>query len=207
MPGTLYQLTMSVGPNPGTVFTLEKAEIVIGRDAANDIVINDLEVSRKHAHLIAQQGGYLLEDLGSTNGTDVDDIRLTSPHILLVGEVISLGEHVKLIFGVANFDPEATQVSVPVASASVSKPVVVATPQAPAQPFMPSPIPQPSFSGQVPLNPVSPRPIPEKNKIPLWVIILIVIILVIILSCVGFFLFVDANSLWCTFFPFISGCP
>lgn len=70
------QLVMRTGPTPGKAFPLSKSEIVIGRDATCDIVINDAEISRRHAKMTMQETGYVLEDLGSTNGTFVDGQRL-----------------------------------------------------------------------------------------------------------------------------------
>lgn len=61
----------------------------IGRDLTNDIVINDAEISRRHARLISQAGGYVLEDLGSTNGTFINGQRLASPYILRPGETVT----------------------------------------------------------------------------------------------------------------------
>ena len=78
-------LIMRTGPNPGKSFELTKNELYIGRDINNDIVINDSEISRKHARLILQAGGYVLEDLGSTNGSFVNGQRLMGPHVLRPG--------------------------------------------------------------------------------------------------------------------------
>ena len=50
--------------------------MTIGRDPMAEITINDPEVSRRHARLIGTLSGYRIQDLGSTNGTFVDDIRL-----------------------------------------------------------------------------------------------------------------------------------
>lgn len=103
-----YQLVMRSGPNPGKVFDLEPRELTIGRDITNDIVINDAEVSRKHARLIPQSGGFVLEDTGSTNGTFVNGQRLMGPHLLRPSELILFGENVSLAFEPIAFDPDAT---------------------------------------------------------------------------------------------------
>ena len=87
-----YQLIMRTGPTPGAVYTLEGEQLMIGRDSTNEIVINDAEVSRRHAHLTFQGGKYVLEDLGSTNGTFVNGIRLDSPRRLSSGDLIRVGE-------------------------------------------------------------------------------------------------------------------
>ena len=51
MAAPIFQLTMRSGPTPGKVFPLEKQEILLGRDLANEIAISDPEVSRRHAAL------------------------------------------------------------------------------------------------------------------------------------------------------------
>ena len=67
-----FQLIMRSGPTPGASFILEGDQLTVGRDATNEIVINDAEISRRHARLTFQGGKYVLEDLGSTNGTFVN---------------------------------------------------------------------------------------------------------------------------------------
>ena len=104
MPGQ-YQLTMRSGPNPGTVFALEIDQIGIGRDSANEISVNDAEVSRRHARLTFQGGKYVLEDMGSTNGTFVNGQRLSGPRVLKSGEVISLGEQIVFVYETVDSDP------------------------------------------------------------------------------------------------------
>jgi pSer/pThr/pTyr-binding forkhead associated (FHA) protein len=90
------RLVLNSGPTPGKDFPLEKAEIFIGRDLGNDIVINDPEVSRRHARLYLQGNAYIIEDLGSTNGTSINGQHLTGPYMLRAGEQITFGERVNL---------------------------------------------------------------------------------------------------------------
>ena len=205
MADTSYQLTIQVGPNPGKTFPLDKPEMVIGRDLGVDIVINDVEVSRKHAHMVAQQGGYLIEDLGSTNGTVVNGLRLTSPYLLHPGEQIALGEHVTLVYEAIQVDPEATQISAGAASPR-SPAALVETPpfEAPPEQIPPPPF---SYSGQVPAGPVQVQPEPLKKRFPTWAIILIVAILLVICACGASLKIIDDSNLWCKLFPFIPGCP
>lgn len=71
MPETKYAvLKIPMGDATGkTVFPII-TELMIGRDANNDIVIPNLNVSRKHAKVFKDEAGlYWLEDLGSHNGT------------------------------------------------------------------------------------------------------------------------------------------
>src|SRR4030067_769191 len=103
-----YQLIMRTGPTPGAAYTLEVDQLMIGRDSTNEIVINDAEVSRRHARLTFQGGKYVLEDLGSTNGTFVNGQRLAGPVVLKPGDVVSLGEQIVLMYDAINMDPGAT---------------------------------------------------------------------------------------------------
>src|SRR5215470_7908876 len=149
-----YQLIMRSGPTPGAAYTLEGDQITIGRDSTNGIVINDAEISRRHARLTYQGGKYVLEDLGSTNGTFVNGQRLAGPRVLKAGEVVSFGEQIILVFEVNTVDAGATMVS-PRASAvpSVSRPVG------------PPPPPPAEYAGSVPASPapVAAAPVSRTN--------------------------------------------
>ena len=192
-----FQLIMRSGPTPGAAFTLEGDQITVGRDSTNEIVINDAEVSRRHARLTFQGGKYVLEDLGSTNGTFVNGQRLAGPRVLKPGEVVSFGEQIVLVFEATSFvDAGATVVS-PRAAAAV--PSV-------QRPLTPPPPPV-DYAGSVPASPASMTPLPvrERNLTNLSIMIAVGIFLFLCM-CVVFFWWVDANFLWCTFFPFLGGC-
>jgi predicted component of type VI protein secretion system len=190
-----FQLIMRSGPTPGAAFTLEGDQITVGRDSTNEIVINDAEVSRRHARLTFQGGKYVLEDLGSTNGTFVNGQRLAGPRVLKSGEVVSFGEQIVLVFESTNLDAGATMVS----------PRAAAVPAA-SRPVMPPPPPPADYAGSVPAG---PAPIPmgtttrRVNPIPIFIG---VGVFLFACMCVAFFWWVDANFLWCTFFPFLGGC-
>ena len=111
-----YQLVLRVGPSPGKVFPLMKNEITIGRDINNEIVINDAEISRKHCRLVMTADGFVIEDLGSTNGTWVNERRISSQHLLRSGESIRLGDNITLIYEMVGFDADATVASNPTIS-------------------------------------------------------------------------------------------
>jgi hypothetical protein len=103
-----YQLTVKTGPTPGQVFFLDKPELSIGREAANELVVSDADVSRKHARFILQGNTYLVEDLGSTNGTFVNGERIAAPVMLVSGDVVQLGDAVEMIYETPSFDAQAT---------------------------------------------------------------------------------------------------
>jgi predicted component of type VI protein secretion system len=200
---TSYRLVMRGGPTVGKAFPLEKSEIFIGRDLSNDIVINDGEVSRRHTRLFMQGSNYVVEDLGSTNGTSVNGQRLMGPYILRPGEVVTLGEHVNLVFEAMQSDPDAT-----VASAAPRVPVPD-QPQPIPQPYQPAPMPpppqpQPAYAGQVPIPPEQGAFEAPKKKFP-WAIVIIVAVLLIICICVVALFIVDQTNSWCSLFgPFLN---
>ena len=102
-----YRLVVKAGPNPGAAFDLTKEVTLMGRDVTNDISLGDPEVSRQHARLTRTPGGYVLEDLGSTNGSFVNGERLVAPRVLAPGDLLGLGENVTLSFEGAT--PETAQ--------------------------------------------------------------------------------------------------
>ncbi len=147
-----YQLVMRSGPTPGKIYDLDQDALTIGRDSGNIIVINDPEISRRHTRLVLQSGGYLIEDMGSTNGTFVNSQRLMGPHLLKHGETINLGDNVVLGFEQMQFDPDATMLS-PASSMPASPAPAVYQPSAAQQP----PAPQPVYQQPAP-QPVYPTP-------------------------------------------------
>jgi hypothetical protein len=80
------------------VFDLTKEITSLGRDVANDIVLGDPEVSRQHSRITRTPGGYVVEDMGSTNGTFVNGERLSAPRVLRDGDLVGLSEKVTLSF-------------------------------------------------------------------------------------------------------------
>lgn len=78
-------------------FQLKSPRITIGRRLDNDLVIDDPHVSRRHVHLVARHGRYLLEDLDSTAGIRVNGRRVME-HYLKPGDVITIATS-ELIYG------------------------------------------------------------------------------------------------------------
>ncbi len=194
-----FQFVMRSGPTPGATYSLEGDQLVIGRDSSSSIAINDAEVSRKHARLNFQGGKYVIEDLGSTNGTFVNGQRLSAPVVLKSGDVVSLGEQIVLLYEALTADAGATMIShkAPIRTAVGSKPV-----SAP----VPAPAPQQYAAPAAPSAPAAGRP----ANLPLFIVIGVVALLCL---CVVFFIGVDQLNLWCTppisvFTPIFGGvCP
>src|SRR5262245_50116720 len=74
-----HYLVMLEGIDPGKRLEITADPITIGRQAPQTFVVNDPELSRRHARISLVDGRTVLEDVGSTNGTYVDGKRLTGP--------------------------------------------------------------------------------------------------------------------------------
>jgi len=95
-PPEYYSLLMASGPDSGRVYSLAQPLIKIGRDLTNDIIIQDPEVSRFHARLRRAGAEYQIEDLGSTNGTRLNDVLVTELTPLQNEDMVSLGTGIQL---------------------------------------------------------------------------------------------------------------
>ncbi len=78
------------------VLTFRGTPTVLGRDPASDVVIDRYGVSSRHARLTAKDGQTWIEDLGSSNGTFVNDQRIDRATPLRLGDLVSLGSYTLL---------------------------------------------------------------------------------------------------------------
>ncbi len=69
-------------------------QIIIGRGVECDVVIKDAKASRKHCKLQRQVGGFILEDLGSKNGTYFDGKKISAPVTLRADQTFKIGDTV-----------------------------------------------------------------------------------------------------------------
>lgn len=78
----------------GAVTTIAgpQGRFTIGRESACDMTLADETVSRWHASLELSAGGWLLADLGSTNGTRLNGWRVTGPMPVRAGDMVSFGQ-------------------------------------------------------------------------------------------------------------------
>jgi|YelNatPaOPRAMG01_1025707.scaffolds.fasta_scaffold120178_2 diguanylate cyclase (GGDEF)-like protein len=94
------------GKIAGKMFKIDQSEMLIGRSDEADIQIEDEGVSRKHAKIIRMADGQImLTDLGSTNGTYFNGVRITE-HILKDGDKIQIGSTTILKFSYQTEDEE-----------------------------------------------------------------------------------------------------
>jgi signal transduction histidine kinase/pSer/pThr/pTyr-binding forkhead associated (FHA) protein len=86
----MAKLLVKTGQHKGKVYRLSEGSVSIGRDPSNAIVLPDNWVSRTHARIIQEGERFIIEDLGSVNGTRVNT-RFITRHVLDGGDMIALG--------------------------------------------------------------------------------------------------------------------
>jgi DNA-binding NtrC family response regulator len=79
------------GPKPGEHFPIRRARVVVGKSPDVDLIVADITVSRQHFEVISEKGRFLIKDLGSTNGTELDGARVKEAY-LKPGATIKAGE-------------------------------------------------------------------------------------------------------------------
>jgi diguanylate cyclase (GGDEF)-like protein len=93
-----WALVVYAGPALGQLFPLQMGESILGRSPQAKVSLLDEEVSRLHARILMEERGHgptlTLEDLGSTNGTTLNGLKLSGPALLKPGDRISVGHHV-----------------------------------------------------------------------------------------------------------------
>ena len=84
------------GPNTGARFLLDDDDVVSGRHPDSDIFLDDVTVSRKHAVFTRTEGGFVVRDVGSLNGTYVNR-EITEEARLATGDEVQIGKF-RLVF-------------------------------------------------------------------------------------------------------------
>jgi predicted component of type VI protein secretion system len=145
-----------------------QAGATIGREGC-EVNLMDPEVSRRHATIRDQGGSLAIEDLGSTNGTFVNDQRISVVTVLREGDVVRLGNTVWTMRSNAPA-PQATSIGHaaaggPQVTAARSVPTDIQTPAPPAPaPPAPAPVAAAPAAPQQPAQPAAPSPAPVGRR-------------------------------------------
>lgn len=100
-----HHLVIRRGPGLNSIHAINKQLVTLGRDATNDITVDDPEVSRYHLRLEwnANSNTYVVEDLASTNGTRINGgARITQSTPLHPGQALMLGDTIILSYEVVS---------------------------------------------------------------------------------------------------------
>jgi signal transduction histidine kinase/pSer/pThr/pTyr-binding forkhead associated (FHA) protein len=87
------RLLVIKGADEGKQFDLSGQLITVGRDGTNRIRLHDTEVSRRHAEFRQVEGGYIVVDIGSANGTFINNQRIQEA-LLQAGDQIVIGQSI-----------------------------------------------------------------------------------------------------------------
>lgn len=162
------------GPAAGNEIGLEADEFLIGRASEGDGTLGeDPEISRRHARISRRAGDQLtIEDLGSTNGTLVNDKKIEGAIPLTPGDTIKVGTTVLQVLDAAGGAPQATRLATPVPDlededktkqrpipAAAAPPPPAAEPPPPAAPSAPAAPAEPA----IPAPAAAPPPIPAPS--------------------------------------------
>lgn len=85
-------LVVHHGPNAGARFLLDVDVTVAGRSVSCDIFLDDVTVSREHAHFVREGTTFTVRDAGSLNGTYLNRERVTQS-VLTAGDEVQIGKY------------------------------------------------------------------------------------------------------------------
>jgi FHA domain len=104
MQPTAASLVIHEGAGAGSEHPVD-GELILGREQTSaDLVIPDPGISRRHARVLPQNGGVIVEDLGSSNGTYVNGERISGPVEIGTGDEVQLGDTVLGVQGTGTAD-------------------------------------------------------------------------------------------------------
>ncbi|UQN14859.1 FHA domain-containing protein FhaB/FipA [Gulosibacter sp. ACHW.36C] len=90
-PATFEKVVLTSGPRRGTEIKLSDQPLLIGRSPDADLRIQDDYTSTRHARLLKWNDTWMVQDLDSTNGTYVNDERVSQPVEIRRGTVVRIG--------------------------------------------------------------------------------------------------------------------
>lgn len=127
-PPQAPKLEVTQGENKGETFKV-KLQTKIGRERDNDVVLLDLKASRYHAEINLKSGQWVLEDLGSANGTLLNGMPVEKGTPLKSGDRITLGE-TEMIITIPSEDGDAVaSIPAPQPAPVPTRPTLQAKPQ------------------------------------------------------------------------------
>lgn len=86
-------LKVTKGPAVGQIIPLHDDGTILGRHPSSQVVLDDGAVSRHHAQVVTENGGFFIEDLRSRNGTEVNGLRISTKTELRNGDAIRVCDH------------------------------------------------------------------------------------------------------------------
>jgi pSer/pThr/pTyr-binding forkhead associated (FHA) protein len=103
-----FALRVSSGFNQGALIPLSKKKSILGRSFKAAIPLEDERASREHTQIVNEAGKFFVVDMGSTNGTYLNDVLVREKHALSPGDLIRIGSSV---FRFEAFQAKGTELS------------------------------------------------------------------------------------------------
>ena len=199
-------LIVTEGPNQGQSYVLQDLICTLGRTADNTIVIDSPRISRHHTQIRLLPDGAIVEDMGSTNGTWVNNRQLTGPHRLAPGDVIELADSIAFRFEVE--EEMRTEKLVPTMADAdpgherLSGPPPLPPDSPPYRPYQDSAETPAPFAAAQPAQPIQPPPLqpavtPRRQR-PKWSYLIVIFLIILICLCVAVaaFLWFAPTEFW-----------
>ena len=112
IPG--INLNVQIGDQPSTQRYFTQSEILLGRDSHCDLPLPDDTVSTRHARLSHHHGQWWLEDLGSTNGTKLNNDKVSIPTVVINGDEVECGKaSISIRLGIDSTNPPTQRIPAP----------------------------------------------------------------------------------------------
>jgi predicted component of type VI protein secretion system len=169
MTDNAFHLRIQSGPGAGQDYVLSGPSLTIGRYPLADIVIDDPDVSYRHALLTRGDETYRLADLGSDAGTYINGRRIgAEPVALFPGDIVLFGARISAAF-LAEMEP-AAPIDEPAVEATTAPalptPIDETEPVAPPAPDEPMDASRPPAPPRLPIHdqPLPEMPPPQKNN-------------------------------------------
>lgn len=203
-----HTLVVTDGPNVGQRYQLREGVSTVGRTAGNAIVLDSVQISRHHAQIQLTPTGATIEDIGSTNGTWVNDQRLVGSHALTSGDRIRFADFVTMEYVVK--ESSGTEVlPSPMAGGATEGTgqafdFDVAAPPMPAyaapevDPYVPPYPAQPAYAApQIPVaQQAGPAASPSRRPQGLYIVIGVLVVLICLCVALGIYLWFAPLSFW-----------
>jgi len=107
LPPGSAMLLVQRGPDAGSRFLLDSDSVTVGRHPDSDIFLDDISVSRRHATFDRTPAAYVVNDLGSLNGTYVNRDRIDGAITLSGGDEVQVGKYRLIYFAGSAGGPTA----------------------------------------------------------------------------------------------------
>jgi hypothetical protein len=164
--GSGATLIVLQGAQAGASYPLPRTPVVIGREEGVDISIRDPEMSRRHGRIRWQDGAFVVEDLGSTNGTTLNGVPISGPQQVRPGDTIGMGQ---TLFEL-RWQPQPTASPGQPRAAQPAPPPLISPQPIPPQPVPPQPGGGPAYYGPPPPSAMAPMAPPVQRRRSPWLL-------------------------------------